>query len=238
MQVAPSVRSVEPEVRHRRRDTVDATSTFYRFAYRVGFHPWEDAEHIPEFVDKLSDLVSRDENGSEPPYGRALELGCGSGIWGVHLAQRGWPVTSIDTVEQALRRAENRVHDAAVDVRLVQGDVTALRSAGVGSGFRLVLDTGTFHGLTPAKREAMGREVSAVAAEDATVLLIAWNPKRRGPLPRGVSRGDIEAAFPGWTVTDEGETGFPPPKPLKAEEHWYRLRRDDSEGATLAPSST
>ena len=33
-------------------------------------------------------------------------------------------------------------------MRLIHGDVTALQEAGVGSGFRLVLDTGTFHGLT------------------------------------------------------------------------------------------
>ena len=52
-------------------------------------------------------------------------------------------------------------------MRLVHGDVTALREAGVGSGFRLVLDTGTFHGLSDAQRAAMGREVSAIAAPDA-----------------------------------------------------------------------
>jgi hypothetical protein len=46
-------------------------------------------------------------------------------------------------------------------MRLVRGDVTALREAGVDSGFRLLVDTGTFHGLTDADREAMGREVSA-----------------------------------------------------------------------------
>jgi hypothetical protein len=89
-------------------------------------------------------------------------------------------------------------------MRLVRGDVTELRTTDVGTGFRLVLDTGTFHGLSPAEREAMGREVSAVAAPDATVLLIAWVPRRRGPLPRGVSRREIEAAFPGWEVTDVG----------------------------------
>jgi SAM-dependent methyltransferase len=204
---------------------LDATRRFYKLAYRVGFHPWEDAEHIPEFVERISELVSRDEDGSGPPYGPALELGCGSGIWGVHLAKRGWQVTSVDMVGKALRRASERVRAAAVDVRLVQGDVTALREAGVGSGFRLVLDTGTFHGLTAAQREAVGREVSAVAAGEATVLLLAWNPGSRGPLPRGVSQGEIEAAFPGWKVTEEGETGFRPPKLLKAEEHWYRLRR-------------
>jgi len=210
---------------------MDATSTFYRFAYRVGFTPWEEAEHIPEFVERLSELVSRAENGSGPPHGRALELGCGSGIWGIHLAERGWEVTSVDLVERALQRAQDRVRDAGADVRLVQGDVTRLRDAGVGSGYRLVLDTGTFHGLTPAQREAVGREVSAVTADDATVLLLAWNPRRRGPLPRGASQEDIEAAFPGWTVTPQGETGFPPPKPLRAEEHWYRLRRGAAQEA-------
>jgi hypothetical protein len=87
-------------------------------------------------------------------------------------------------------------------MRLVHGDVTALRRAEVGSGFRLVLDTGTFHGLTDAQHEAMGREVSAVCAEDATVLLDCFAPRRRGPLPRGASRADVERAFPGWEVTD------------------------------------
>ncbi|HEY8000788.1 MAG: class I SAM-dependent methyltransferase [Vicinamibacteria bacterium] len=204
---------------------MDTMSSFYRLAYRVGFTPWEDAEQIPEFADSLGELVARDENGNGPPHGAALELGCGSGIWGIHLARRGWQVTSIDLVEKALSRARDRVRDAGADVRLVQGDVTALRDAGVGSGFRLVLDTGTFHGLAPAQRAAVGREVSAVAAADATVVLLAWNPRRRGPLPRGVSQAGIEAAFPGWSVTDEGETGYPPPKPLRAEERWYRLRR-------------
>ena len=38
----------------------------------------------------------------------------------------------------------------------MQGDVTALADAGLGSGFRLLLDTGTFHGLSDEQREAMG----------------------------------------------------------------------------------
>lgn len=203
---------------------MDTMRTFYELAYRVGFHPWEEAEDIPEFVNSLSELVAREENGG-PPHGRALELGTGSGIWGIHLARRGWDVTSVDVVEKALRRARERARDAGVDVRLLHGDVTALRDAGVGSGFRLVLDTGTFHGLTPRQRAAVGREVEAVTTPDATVVLLAWNPRHRGPFPRGTSIEDIRTAFPGWSVSEEGETGFPPPKPLRAEERWYRLRR-------------
>ena len=201
----------------------------YGLAYQIGFHPWEDAEEQSSFTDKFSTLLDREESGRQPPYGLALDVGTGSGIWGIRLAQRGWQVTGIDIVGKALRRAQERVREAGVDMRLVQGDVTELGATDVGTGFRLVLDTGTFHGLTAAERAAMGREVSAVAAPDATVLLLAWVPKRRGPLPRGVSRSEIEAAFPGWDVTDVGESGFEAPKPVellvKPDEHWYRLRR-------------
>jgi hypothetical protein len=106
--------------------------------------------------------------------------------------------------------------------------VTALRATGVGSGFRLVLDFGTVHGLTRAQREAVGREVSAVAAADAALLMYAAAPGRRGPLPRGASRDEIEAAYPEWRVIDEDPfdvSGAPGPF-RHADPRWYRLRRD------------
>src|SRR5436309_15492745 len=145
----------------------------YELAYRIGFHPCEDAEVMPAFTEKISQLFEREQSGREPPYGQALDLG-----------------------------------------------------------------TGTFHGLNSAEREAMGREVSAIAADDATVLMLGWTPKRRGPLPRGASRSEIEAAFPGWNVSDGGATGFQAPKPIellmRPDERWYRLRRA---GATASPDA-
>ena len=201
----------------------------YRLAYSIGFHPWEDAATDPPFAEKISELFGREEVGRKPPYGPALDLGTGSGIWGIELAKRGWQVTGIDMIDKALRRAHERVRKAGVDVRLVRGDVTALRAAGIGFGFRLVLDTGTFHDLNSAQRRAMGQEISAVAAPDATVLLLVW-PKRRRPLIRGASRDEIEAAFPGWKVTGVVASHFRPPKILqlllRPDEHWYRLRRE------------
>lgn len=202
----------------------------YELAYRVGFHPWEDAIEDPAFVERITQLFEDEERGREPPYGRVLDLGTGSGIWGIELAERGWEVTGIDNVEKALQRARDRVEDAGVEMELVHGDVTDLRGAGIDPGYRLVLDTGTFHGLTREQHEAMGREVDAVAAPDATVLLLAWKPRWRGPLPRGVSQSEIEATFPGWTVTKVGLSHFKAPKPVELlmnpEEHWYRLRRE------------
>ena len=201
----------------------------YEFAYRIGFHPWEDAEQHAPFVEKFSELLDREEGGREPPYGAALDLGTGSGIWGIQLAKRGWQVTGVDIVDKALERARDRVREGGVEMRLVKGDVTDLNAAGIDSGFRLVLDTGTFHGLKRAERDAMGRGVAAIAAPDATLLMIAWTPRRRGPLPHGVSASEIQEAFPEWTVTDMGASHFEAPKPidllLDPDEHWYRLAR-------------
>ena len=38
--------------------------------------------------------------------------------------------------------------------------------------------------------------------------MVAWAPRRpRGLLWRGASRAEIEAAYPGWTVIDDEESG-------------------------------
>jgi hypothetical protein len=108
----------------------------------------------------------------------------------------------------------------------VQGDLTALAEALGGSGFRLILDTGTFHGLNDSQREAMGREVTAIAAPDATPILDCFAPRRRGPLPRGSSREDTEAVFPSWEVTDVEVADTKPDtlaRLFSIDERFYRL---------------
>ena len=203
----------------------------YRLAYAIGFHPWEDLAEHPPFADKLLELVAQEEDGHEPPYGPALDLGTGSGVWGVRLASRGWQVTGVDMIEKALTRARERAESEGVDMRIVQGDVTALRQSEVGSGYRMLLDTGTFHGLNAAQREAMGREVTAIAADDATLILDCFAPRRRGPLPHGASREDVERAFPGWKITDEEVADSEPDalaRLMKFDERFYRLRRNGS----------
>ena len=149
-------------------------------------------------------------------------------MWGVQLAGRGWSVTGVDFVEKALKRARDRADEAGVDMRLVQADVTALRESEVGSGYRLLVDTGTFHGLDEDQREAMADEVTAVAAPDATLLLDCFAPRRRGPLPHGASRADVERAFSGWEITDVEVADTEPDglaRLLKFDERFYRLRR-------------
>lgn len=204
-------------------------SLAYRILYAIGFTPWEQMAE-PMIADQIAGLFGREEVGREPPYGSALDLGCGSGIWAVELARRGWQVVGVDFVPKALRRARARTEEAGLELRLLEGDVTDLRSAGVGSGFQLLLDFGCFHDeLTDEQRKAEAREATAAAAPGATLLVLAWKPGRRGPLPRGASPEDIQAAFTEWKLIDDVEMDVPSGAPgyvKRAEPRFYRLRRE------------
>lgn len=199
-------------------------SRWYKFAYGIGFTPWE--YDSAQMKAQISSLIAREETGREPPYGSALDLGCGTGPWSVVLAQRGWRVVGIDLIPKAARAARRRAQSAGVDIRFVEGDVTALREAGVGTGFQFLLDVECFNHLNDDKRAAMGQEVDAVAADDAALLLLTWARARRGPLPPGASRKDLATAFPGWRVVDEEPYTAKLPRPLRnIDPRWYRLIR-------------
>jgi SAM-dependent methyltransferase len=208
-------------------------SLFYRLAYAVGFTPWESDEQRQ--VARVDSWFAREEAGRTPPFGRALDMGCGTGIQVVRLALRGWDVTGIEREARALKQARARAEAARVNVRFLEGDVTALRSAGVEAGLRLVLDFGCFHGLGDDERMAVGRELSALAAPGATLLLVSFAPGFRGPLPRGASREDVQRAFPHWHIVDAEPIQSSLPKPLQhGAAHCYRLRHGPAPEAGVA----
>jgi SAM-dependent methyltransferase len=201
-------------------------SVAYRLLYAIGFTPWEQMAQSP-ITEQIAAMFEREEAG-DAPFGTALDLGCGSGIWAVELARRGWDVTGVDFVGKALRRAGERAEEAGVEPRFMQGDVTSLPEQ-VGSGYRLLLDFGCFHDeLNDEQRAAEAREATAAASPEASLLLMAWKPGRRGPLPRGAGREEITAAFSDWEIEDEQPMDLPEQAPgyvRRADPVFYRLRR-------------
>lgn len=204
-------------------------SLWYKILYQIGVTPWEEDPTKGTAAEQISALLDREENERQPPFGQALDLGCGSGIWSVQLAVRGWQVTGVDIVSKAIRQAHKRAKTTNVEVRFIQGDVTALRAAGIEPGYQFIVDFECFNHLNDEQREAVGHEVSAVAAPDATMLLLVWSPGQRGPLPPGASRSDIEAAFPMWNIIDEDgyvAQSALPPWLKNVNLRFYRLRHD------------
>ncbi len=212
-------------MRHARRvRTVGRMSLFYRFVYGVGFRPWE--ADAPKVGAELDRLLAVEEAGRSRPYGRALDLGCGTGRWSIELARRGWDVIGVDVIPKAIRDAQRRAEDCCVDVRFVNGDVASLRRAGVDTGFSFVLDVECFNHLDDQRRVAVGREVNAVTLPDATMLLLVWAPARRGPLPPGAGPDDLTQAFTGWKVVDSTPYEGALPRPLRnIAPRWYRMAR-------------
>lgn len=199
-------------------------SLFYKIAYQLGFTPWERASETHGHM--IAKLLDREERNRARPFGSALDLGCGSGLWTVELARRSWQVVGVDNVRKALSTARERAKAAGVDAHFIHGDVTALQESGVGSDFNFLIDLGCFHGLNDEQRIAMGRAVTAVAAPNALLMELVWAPARRGPLPRGASRNDLSRCFPGWEiVADDALDASALPGPLRnADPRCYFLR--------------
>jgi SAM-dependent methyltransferase len=204
-------------------------STGYRLAYRFGFTPWEQAG--VGFGPQLASLLDCGESGLLRPFGKALDVGCGTGDHAIGLARRGWQVTGVDAVAKAVSAAREKATAADVDVRFLEGDATQLEDS-VGTGYRFLLDVGCFHGFKPAQRKDYAGGVSAVTEPGGTLLMFAFGPGRRGPLPRGVSKDEIVATFAGWELSeDEAADTAGMPGPLKnSEPRWYRLNRSAPAG--------
>jgi hypothetical protein len=207
------------------RNLEDVMGLGYAIAYAIGATPWERAGDAGG--DQLDELLAKEEAPRGGPA-RALDLGCGSGAHAVALAERGWRVTGVEQIGKALARARERADEHGTAVTFIQGDVTQLDPGAVGTGYELLLDIGCFHGMTPTNQAAMGRSIEAVAAPDATLLMLAFKPGAAPrPLPRGADGASIERALPGWRVVDIRPAvtdGMPAPL-RKAAPTWYRVRR-------------
>jgi SAM-dependent methyltransferase len=168
--------------------------TLFRIFYRLGFTPWDGhpiAQNLENLVDEL-------------PAGAALDLGCGTGDSSIYLAQHGWKVTGVDYVPQALGKARAKAAAANADVNFAHADVTKLSSEGVGSNFQLIVDNGCLHNMSDGDRDAYVREVSAVAAPQARLLIVAFLPGGRFGV-RGAQPAEMERRFTDtWTLLSTG----------------------------------
>ena len=199
----------------------------YTRMYRLGFTPWE--RYGRAAAPSIAAVLDREEVGRSRPPGRALDLGCGRGQFTPELARRGWRAVGVDLVPAAVEAARARTTEP---VTYAVGDVTDLPAADLGT-FDLFLDIGCLQGLDARQRRAEGRGVTALSRPGSTVLLLAFGT---GPLRSwigGVSRTEVEEAFPDWEVlavdaADTAGLGWPMSTTAPA---WYRLgRRVDGPG--------
>jgi cyclopropane fatty-acyl-phospholipid synthase-like methyltransferase len=199
-------------------------SLLYELLYLAGVRPWERGGVVPQ----LEELV--EGRGALPP-GHALDIGCGTGGPSVYMASHGWQVTGVDIVARALRRARARAAEAGVSLRLLHADVARLADvAFVAGGYGLLFDSGCYHGLDEARRDAYARAVRRLAAPGAAMLLFALTPggMARPRTFRGASPEEMDARFGRdwelvWKRPHAGPSVFG-----GAGQFWHLLRRRTS----------
>lgn len=183
--------------------------------------PWE--RYAAVSGEQINQVLDRELDGRPIPPGRALDLGCGRGMYTPGLAKRGWDTVGIDAAPEAIEAARSRSDGSA---SYVLGDVTQLPGAGLGT-FDLFVDIGCFQGLGQEQRSAMGAGVQELANPGAVLLMLAFGWTRFRRLIEGVSREEVAQAFPGWdmlAVWPAPTDGLGWPMDRTAPQ-WYRLRQ-------------
>jgi SAM-dependent methyltransferase len=160
--------------------------------YRSGTPPWETGRPSSELQRVLA------ENKIQPC--RVIELGCGTGINAVWLAQQGFDVSAVDFNRLAMEKARARAKAAGATVNLVLADV--LNLAEEFEPFPLFFDRGCYHVVREIDVAANVRTLQRVTAPGSLGVILCGNakePHEKGQGPPVVSaeqmHAELEPAF-------------------------------------------
>jgi hypothetical protein len=169
-------------------------------------------------AERTTDWYAQDRKGSVWYFGEATaeldrrgKVISTEGTWqaGVHGAQPGIYMPARPTVGQSFRQeyykghAEDhfRIRDLNAHVHWIVGDVTKLGALARPPGYSLIYDLGCIQGLPDESAALAAEGITSLAAEDATLLFLAFARGRRMILPRGMDREHVEALFgPAWRL--------------------------------------
>ncbi len=155
---------------------------------------WNEIWATPdEGISGPDDLLIA-EMGDTPP-GRALEIGCGTGMNAVWLAEHGWQVTAVDFSETATARGRRLAKERGVNVRFVVADASAYEPEGL---YDLIMSF--YIELWPEQRRQM-LALSVKALAPGGVLLFVGHNK--DDPPSGWSQADLQALTSPEMVTAE-----------------------------------
>jgi methyl halide transferase len=153
--------------------------------YLKGDMPWETGNASTELQRAVQD--------ERVAPCRAIDLGCGTGVNSVWLAQQGFDVVGVDLSSAAIEHARRRGKEAGVAVQFITADLLVLPD--LGEPFAFFFDRGCYHVF---RRGGQEREyvqmVQRLMTPGARGLVLAGNAReRQEPGPPVVTEAEIRA---------------------------------------------
>lgn len=168
--------------------------------FSVGGLPRERAGEAYGTVE-LERLLQREENRLGGP-GSLLDLGCGTGIYALGAAARGWRAVGVDASRVAIEQACEHAAKFDTDARFEVGDVGLLTDLEIPPGsIDLFIDVGCYHGLPQPTRRSVGRGMDALAGAHPSALIVGMDRAPRS-IHVGTTTADLERNLQGWTAVD------------------------------------
>jgi len=169
--------------------TDPSTPNRWQNRYEQGDTPWDRPDPDRLLVETLDAL--------QPPSGRALDIGCGTGTNAIYLASRGFAVTAVDIAPKAIDMARDKVPpQAAVDFKV--GDILSELPVDE-STIDFAFDRGCFHSVGDDQQPVFAEQVARCVAAGGWWLSLCGNrddPSDEGP-PK-LTAAQITAAVEPW----------------------------------------
>lgn len=155
----------------------------FLWRYRRGKTPWDTQITPPEVAAFLDTTTA----------GRALDLGCGTGTNAITMAERGWHVTGIDFIPNAIAQARQKATRKHLMIQFQVGDVSDLSQ--LKAPYDYVLDIGCLHALSSDRQKKYANGLKRLIANGGTYMLYAWMPRVWKGKDRGISAGTVQSLF-------------------------------------------
>lgn len=194
---------------------------FYKKAKTPKDLPW-NRETPDGFIVEV--VATRDKPG------RALDLGCGSGVFSVWLAKKGYDVTGVDFIPRAIEMSRERAKAEGVQVNWVNTDLLSWNAPGQ---FDVIVDSGCLHSLIGGNVRRFREQILRWLAPGGDYVLghfgkrhaLDWRPV--GPKRR--TREQLERLFvPPLEVVKHEQSEIAVPLPIgpmvRGHAYWFRRK--------------
>jgi ubiquinone/menaquinone biosynthesis C-methylase UbiE len=140
----------------------------FKERYAEGKIPWDSGKPSQELVRLL--------DSGELTGKTVLEIGCGTGTNAMELARRGFNVTAVDFVKQAIEIAQGKAKAAGVKVNFRVANVL---QDDLGGPYDILFDRGVYHGLRLEALEKFQEVLKRVTRPGSFYLCLAGNAKEK-----------------------------------------------------------